>query len=93
MSNFFTASEINTIHEAIKELSLVGLVIKDRDTKHDLSNNKELTEREAFFGKAKLWKVVQGIIEKMYLNDIISGKLEFYKEHHKITVKERDLRL
>lgn len=85
---FFTKEERDNILRMIKQLSGAGFFINDRDepaTK--LHMLQELTDRQTFFGKAKLWKVVQGIIETAYLQALVDGRLHFRKKDCSIVVK------
>lgn len=78
-TEFFTDKERNDIFLEIKNLSDVGIVIFDRDTKGKLDKSP-LSDRSAFFAKAKMWRIVQGIVRAVFLDQIVAGKLYFTDE-------------
>ena len=74
---YFTPEERAKLLSAIKELSDLGITILDRDTKHPLPKQGELTDRSAFFAKAKLWRVVKEIVREVFLQQLIDKKIFF----------------
>jgi hypothetical protein len=91
MTDFFTEAERHELLLKMVDLSNVGIRIKDRDGGRDLCYNSELTDRQAFFGKAKMWKVVQGVVEALFLEKLIAGELNFRKTDHEVKVREKRL--
>ena len=83
----FSQEEKDNILNAIRDLENVAIVIKNRDTGTTMF--AELTDRQAFFGKAKLWHVICDIIEVLFLEKLIAGELKFKKSGYTITVRER----
>lgn len=77
---FFTQEERESVLEAINSLSNVDLVIFDRDTGKILPGKISLTDRETFFAKAKVWRVVETIITELFLEQLINKKLVFKKD-------------
>ena len=75
---FFTQDERNTVLAALGELSDVDIKILSRDNnKITLSNLSDLSDRSAFFAKAKLWRVIETIIREVYLDKLIDRELHF----------------
>jgi hypothetical protein len=85
----FTEHERDELLKAMKDIAGVSIVIKDRDTMFEMPMFTELTDRKAFFGKAKLWHVICDIIEVIFLEKLIAGELKFKKSGYIITVRER----
>ena len=87
MSNYFSEKETEELLQKIKTISNVGFIIKDKDTKTDLSKLDKLTDRQAVFAKATLWKIVQDIVETLYFDKLKDGELKFNKLGYSVIVK------
>ncbi len=74
-TEFFTPQERAALLRELKSLSDVDIVVYSRGTKEPLRDSDVLSDRVAFFAKAKLWRVVQGIIRAVFLEPMISGHL------------------
>jgi hypothetical protein len=85
---YFTEKERQDLLDCIKDIENVSILIRDRDKGSFLSVVDKLSDRKAFFGKAKLWHVIKNIIEAIYLDALIEGKLELTKQDYTITVKQ-----
>lgn len=89
MEEYFTQKERDDLLTSLKDLSNVDIFIKDRDKGNPLHMFVQLPDRAAFFGKAKLWHVVKVIIQTLFLDDLINGKLSFEKADYIITVRAK----
>ena len=82
----FTEEDLSRIKSALKDLTGVGFTIYDRDDPDTTLDGTSLTERQAFFVNAKLWKVVESIIVNLYLDKLLNHKLFFKKGGEKYTL-------
>ncbi len=73
----FTDNDLDRIKSALKDLTGVGFSIYDRDNPDNTLDGTSLSERQAFFVNAKLWKVVEAIVVNLYLPKLLEGKLTF----------------
>lgn len=82
----FTEEDLSKIKSALKDLTGVGFTIYDRDQPDTNLDGESLTERQAFFVNAKLWKVIEAIIVNLYLDKLIKRELFFKIGGDKYTV-------
>ena len=62
----FTQDEINSVKDALEDVSDVGIRIKSRQAGD---------QEKAFFDKAKLWRVIKQVIMALYIQKLVSGDL------------------
>lgn len=79
--DFFTPQERAALLMEIKALSDVDIVVYSRGTREPLYKDDFLSDRVAFFAKAKLWRVVQGIVRGVFLPALKARRLHFTDEH------------
>jgi hypothetical protein len=74
-NEYFTEKERDTILSALHTISDIGISIFDNDTKEDLTRKPEITDRETFFVKAKLWHVISTIITSLFIEKLNDKEL------------------
>ena len=67
MNEFFSKSEIADVSVALKDVTGAGIQV-DRYPSGD-------PQRQTFFDKAKLWRVLDRVISVLYLSRLAEGKM------------------
>uniref|UniRef100_A0A6M3LKZ4 Uncharacterized protein n=1 Tax=viral metagenome TaxID=1070528 RepID=A0A6M3LKZ4_9ZZZZ len=81
-NEYFTAEERSAVLQSLKNLADVKVLVVDRDDsipKGTLARKVDLSDREAFFAKAKLWRIIETIIVELFLKKLIAKEL-FFKD-------------
>jgi hypothetical protein len=68
MKNMFTKKEIKAVKDAVRDINDVGVITVGLRQEKD-------PQREAFFGKAKLWNVIKEVIKDLYIEKLKAGEL------------------
>jgi len=81
MSEYFTKEEMEAVEKALKGIAKVGIQV---DEYSDADR-----QRRVFFDKARLWHVIQEIVNELYLDKLISGNHFFVDRNEtKYVLKE-----
>ncbi|MFH1627855.1 MAG: hypothetical protein ABIE47_03935 [Pseudomonadota bacterium] len=64
---YFTSAEIKKIKTALSGVSKVGINIESYDSVDE--------QRQAFFNKAKLWRVIERIISALYIERLAEREM------------------
>jgi len=64
---YFTKDELAAVREALNGVSKVGIIIDSYPTDDE--------QKQAFFDKAKLWRVIERIISALYIKRLSEGKM------------------
>jgi len=72
MSDFFTKEEIKEVKVALDAISNIGI---------DIDYGSKDEQRNAFFDKAKLWRVIEQIVSVLYIDRLVEGKMFLHNKN------------
>ena len=76
--DYFTKAEKDEIFEALQDIGDIGIKIYPYEKHCE-------TQREAFFGKAKLWNVIRTLLDKMFFDALLNTKFKQGLKTYQIT--------